>query len=65
MSHVQIPELQPLSEVVATYIKATLDKCNWHMTDTAKILEIDRKTLYRKVRDRNLQPSPTCDKASS
>ena len=39
-----------LSEVEREHIIATLNKCGWRYKTTAKILGIDRTTLYRKMK---------------
>ena len=41
---------QPLSEIVAQYIQATLDQMNGNVTRAAKSLEISRKTLRRRLK---------------
>ena len=42
-------ELAPLEEVERRYILRVLEACQGNRTDAAKILGLDRKTLYRKL----------------
>ncbi len=42
--------LQPLAEVERRYILHVLDVCRNNRTSTAQVLGMDRKTLYRKLR---------------
>ena len=45
------PAYQPtLSEVEREYIIATLDKCGWRCKTAAKLLGINRSTIYRKMK---------------
>ena len=44
----------PLSEVEKRYIVKVLQRTNWHQSKAAQILGIDRKTLYRKIKEYNL-----------
>lgn len=44
----------PLSEVEKRYIVKILQRTNWHQSKAAQILGIDRKTLYRKIKEYNL-----------
>jgi two-component system response regulator HydG len=43
------PELLTLEEVERRHVLRVLDACKGNRTDAAKILEVDRKTLYRKL----------------
>lgn len=43
--------LLPLSEVERQYIRYTLQHTNGNKTEAAKILGLDRKTLYRKLKE--------------
>ncbi len=45
-----IDELVPLEEVERRYILHVLKVCNGNKTTTARILGLDRKTLYRKLK---------------
>lgn len=51
-------EEQPLSVALEAVEKkilfGCLEKFNWHQTKAAKALQIDRKTLYRKLRHHNI-----------
>ena len=44
----------PLSEIEKWYILRVLQRTNWHQSKAAQILGIDRKTLYRKIKEYNL-----------
>ncbi|MEZ6060906.1 MAG: sigma-54 dependent transcriptional regulator [Planctomycetaceae bacterium] len=44
-------ELQPLEAVERRYIRYVLESVNGNRTECARILGIDRKTLYRKLKD--------------
>lgn len=43
------PEVLPLEEVERRHILKILRSCNGSRTEAAKILDIDRKTLARKL----------------
>jgi transcriptional regulator of acetoin/glycerol metabolism len=47
----------PLTEVEKRYIVRILQRTNWHQSKAAQILGIDRKTLYRKIKEYNLVQS--------
>ncbi len=47
----------PLTEVEKRYIMRILQRTNWHQSKAAQILGIDRKTLYRKIKEYNLVQS--------
>ena len=49
MSGSNLPELLSLEEVERRHVLRVLEACNGNRTDAAKILELDRKTLYRKL----------------
>lgn len=42
-------ELLPLREVAHRHIMTVLDACDGKRTEAARILGVDRKTLYRKL----------------
>jgi two-component system response regulator HydG len=44
-----LPELLPLEEVERRRVLRVLEACNGNRTDAAKMLGLDRKTLYRKL----------------
>jgi len=44
-----------LQELEKMYIEIILDKTNWNKLKASQILGIDRKTLYKKIKDYNLQ----------
>jgi DNA-binding NtrC family response regulator len=44
-----------LKEVEKLYIKKTLEENEWNKLKVAKILGIDRKTLYKKIKEYNLE----------
>ncbi|HVK87602.1 MAG TPA: sigma-54 dependent transcriptional regulator [Kofleriaceae bacterium] len=43
------PEMLTLEEVERRHVLRVLEACNGNRTDAAKVLELDRKTLYRKL----------------
>ncbi len=49
MSGSNLPELLSLEEVERRHVLRVLEACNGNRTDAAKILDLDRKTLYRKL----------------
>ena len=44
-----LPELLTLEEVERRHVLRVLEACNGNRTDAAKMLGLDRKTLYRKL----------------
>ena len=44
-----LPELLTLEEIERRHVLRVLEACKGNRTDAAKILEVDRKTLYRKL----------------
>jgi two-component system response regulator AtoC len=49
MSGTNLPELVSLEEVERQHVLRVLEACHGNRTDAAKILVLDRKTLYRKL----------------
>jgi two-component system response regulator HydG len=49
MSGSELPELLTLEEVERRHVVRVLEACHGNRTDAAKILGLDRKTLYRKL----------------
>jgi len=49
MSGSNLPELLSLEEVERRHVLRVLEACHGNRTDAAKILDLDRKTLYRKL----------------
>jgi two-component system response regulator HydG len=49
MSGNELPELLTLEEVERRHVLRVLEACHGNRTDAAKILGLDRKTLYRKL----------------
>ncbi len=49
LSGSDLPELLTLEEVERRHVLRVLEACKSNRTDAAKILEVDRKTLYRKL----------------
>ncbi len=43
-----------MEEFEKRVITQQFEKHNWHQSKTAKALQIDRKTLYRKVKQHNI-----------
>lgn len=39
----------PLVEVERAHIRRVLDACGWNISRAAKLLEVDRGTLYNKI----------------
>ncbi len=46
---------ESLSEIERKYILQTLINCNWNISRAAKILQVDRVTLYNKIKKYNLR----------
>jgi two-component system response regulator HydG len=49
-------ELVPLEEVERRYIMRVLEACGWRRMEAARILRLDRKTLYRKLERYGVRP---------
>jgi len=49
-------ELVSLDEIERRHVSLVLERCSGNRTAAAKILEIDRKTLTRKLRRWGVQP---------
>ena len=49
MSGSDLPELLTLEEIERRHVLRVLEACNGNRTDAAKVLDLDRKTLYRKL----------------
>ncbi len=49
LSGSDLPELLTLEEIERRHVMRVLEACKGNRTDAAKILEVDRKTLYRKL----------------
>jgi len=49
MSGTELTELLTLEEVERRHVLRVLSACNGNRTDAAKMLDLDRKTLYRKL----------------
>jgi len=47
----------PLAELERRHILATLERHDWHRVKVAEILGIDRRTLYRKIKEYGFEPS--------
>ncbi|MDT8393174.1 MAG: sigma-54 dependent transcriptional regulator [Bacteroidales bacterium] len=48
--------VESLNEFEKSFINQILDKYNWNISRTAKALEIDRVTLYNKIKKYDLKP---------
>jgi len=46
----------PLAELERRHILATLERHDWHRVKVAEILGIDRRTLYRKIKEYGFEP---------
>jgi transcriptional regulator of acetoin/glycerol metabolism len=42
-------ELVPLDEIRRRHVTAVLEACGGNRTNAARVLHVDRKTLYRKL----------------
>jgi len=49
--------LKPLAVIERKNILEFLDQCQWDMKETAKLLHIDKSTLWRKMKKYNLSPN--------
>lgn len=47
-----------LEEVERAHVRRVLDRCDWNVSQAAKILGIDRGTLYAKIRRYSLERAP-------
>ena len=54
-SQMPSPEGDSLEEVEKAHIKKILDQTGWNISRTAKIIKIDRVTLYNKIEKYGLQ----------
>ena len=45
------PGSKSLAEVEKAHIRAVLDSYNWNITQAARVLEVDRGTLYNRLKD--------------
>jgi DNA-binding NtrC family response regulator len=61
---VAAPGTGSLAEMEKVHIAATLARSGWNISQAADVLEIDRATLYNKIKKYGLQRSPT-DPATS
>ena len=48
-------EIRSLEQVEKEHIAKTLHATQWNRTKTAKLLGIDRKTLYEKIKRYNIE----------
>jgi two-component system, NtrC family, response regulator HydG len=44
-----------IKKVEREHILATLKKANWSRAEAAKLLEVDSKTLYNKMKEYNIE----------
>ncbi|MGQ9664047.1 MAG: helix-turn-helix domain-containing protein [bacterium] len=52
----EIPNIKEMkSKAEEKYIITILNTVNWHITDAAKIMGINRSTLFRKMRKYRIQ----------
>jgi transcriptional regulator with PAS, ATPase and Fis domain len=60
VAHVEVPPptdvLRPLRDIEREHIQRVLDATNWNKKRSARVLEIGRETLYRKIDEFNLVP---------
>jgi DNA-binding NtrC family response regulator len=49
LSGTELPELLTLEEIERRHVLRVLEACGGNRTDAAKVLDLDRKTLYRKL----------------
>ena len=47
--HSELADLVPLDEIERRHILCVVEHCGGNRTEAAKILQIDRKTLHRKL----------------
>lgn len=47
--------MEKLADIEISYIKKVLEENNWNKLKASQILGIDRKTLYKKIREYNLE----------
>lgn len=46
-----------LQEIEESHIRAAVERCGGNMTQAAKLLGIDRRTLYRRAAEAGIKPS--------
>ncbi|NCO57988.1 MAG: Fis family transcriptional regulator [Nitrospirae bacterium CG18_big_fil_WC_8_21_14_2_50_70_55] len=46
----------PMEELERRHILATLERHHWHRVKVAEVLHIDRRTLYRKIKEYGFEP---------
>ena len=56
------PELLPLRAVERAHVQRVLDAVGWNKKKAARVLEISRETLYRKIAEYSLSPTATRDR---
>ncbi len=56
-SGTELPAGNSLSDVEHQHLKKVLDETKWNITQAAHILEIDRVTLYNKIKKYGLKPN--------
>jgi transcriptional regulator with PAS, ATPase and Fis domain len=52
------PRLPTLAEAERVHIERVLEATNWNKKETARLLDISRGTLYRKIVEYGLEPEP-------
>jgi DNA-binding NtrC family response regulator len=52
----------PLAELERRHILTTLERHGWHRVKVAEILGIDRRTLYRKIKEYGVEPPVGADR---
>jgi DNA-binding NtrC family response regulator len=57
--------LRPLRAIEREHIQRVLDATNWNKKRAARVLEIGRETLYRKIDEFHLTPTPSAGDAGS
>ena len=57
--HEDLPQLSSLANIEADYIKRLLTHTNWNKQAAARILNVDRKTLARKIKRHDITRAPS------
>jgi two-component system response regulator HydG len=60
-----VPALPTLRDAERAHVMRVLEAVRWNKKEAARVLDISRGTLYRKILDYGLEPGPTTSRAAS